>query len=299
MNSKSDLEYMARTLDKSDDYKILRKVKSKKHFQENNSDGPLRCGLILDLETTGLNHLKDEIIEIALLPFLYGLDGTIYQTKKSYHSLQEPTCKIPTEITSITSITDEMTAGKKINISIVEEIIEASDIIVAHNASFDRPFAEKLTSVFKNKPWACSMTEINWASEGFEGAKLAYLLVEAGYFYEGHRAINDCEATLELLAKRLPQSGKTAFGQLLKNARKDTTRIWAVSAPFDKKELLKGRKYRWNSEASGSKPKAWFIDVAEDCIEDEMRFLNEEIFGRKTDLPVVKMSALDRFSERV
>ena len=39
------------------------------------------------------------------------------------------------------------------------------------------------TLVFATKPWACSMTQIDWSSEGFEGTKLAYLACAAGFFF--------------------------------------------------------------------------------------------------------------------
>ena len=37
----------------------------------------LRRGVFLDCETTGLSHEQDQIIELALLPFNYTLDGRI------------------------------------------------------------------------------------------------------------------------------------------------------------------------------------------------------------------------------
>lgn len=42
---------------------------------------------------------------------------------------------------------------------------------------------------------SCSQTQIDWAWEGIEGARLPYLVGSAGYFYDKHRAENDCLAS--------------------------------------------------------------------------------------------------------
>ena len=47
--------------------------------------------------------------------------------------------------------------------------------MIAHNASFDRRFLERFCAGFVTKPWACSMTQVAWAGEGYEGTKLGYL----------------------------------------------------------------------------------------------------------------------------
>ncbi|PHR93689.1 MAG: DNA polymerase III subunit epsilon [Robiginitomaculum sp.] len=298
MPSKTDLEQYARILEQSDEYRILRKIHPRTLFQKNTEQADVRHGLVLDLETTGLNYAVDEVIEIALVPFTYGIGGVIFEVGQPYHSLQETRQAITPEITAITSITEEMTKGQSIDFTIVENFVKIADLVVAHNAAFDRPFAEKIADCFKGKPWACSMSQINWNKEGFEGSKLAYLVAGAGYFYDGHRAVNDCMATLELLATILPKSKERAFAALLRTARKDSIRIWAAGAPYEKKDALKARGYRWNSEGSSSNPKSWFIDLLADDYEIELKFLHEEIFGNNSTLPSSIISALDRFSIR-
>ena len=50
------------------------------------------------------------------------------------------------------------------------------------------------------------MSEPPWREEGFEGLKLAYLAAQSGVFYDKHRALHDCHATLHLLSRSLPAS---------------------------------------------------------------------------------------------
>lgn len=141
------------------------------------------------------------------------------------------------------------------------------------------------------------MSQIPWAEEGFDGMKLAYLATESGFFYDKLRAENDCLAAIEILARPLPRSGRPALEVLLANARKKSARIWATGAPFDLKDTLKARGYRWNGEGMGG-TKAWYIDVDAADREEEVAFLRAEIYGREVDPLITEITAYNRFSDR-
>jgi len=74
-----------------------------------------------------------------------------------------------------------------------------------------------------------------------------YLLMGAGLFADAHRAIGDCQTLLHLLSSPFGAEGKPALTTLLANARETTMRVFAVDSPFDRKDLLKGRGYRWSN----------------------------------------------------
>jgi DNA polymerase III subunit epsilon len=291
-----DLEMMARTLQESGDYHVLRRLVPRHRIEE--ADGqPLWQGLCVDVETTGLDAAHDEIIELAMTPFSFGEDGRIYEVGASFQGLREPAQPIPAQVTALTGIDDAMVAGQSIDPVEVDAFIAPADLVIAHNAAFDRRFLERFCPAFVAKPWACSMSEIDWIEEGHEGRKLVWLAAGAGFFYDRHRAVHDCVAVIELLARPLPTSGVRAMARLLERARAPTWRIWAEGAPFDRKDQLKTRGYHWNPGGIGG-PKAWYIDVVEAQRDNEMAFLQTEIYQREVKPPARRIDAHDRFSDR-
>jgi DNA polymerase III epsilon subunit-like protein len=167
--------------------------------------------LVVDVEATGLDPICNEIIELAMVPFTYARDGRIFSIGEPFNGLREPREPIPPDITRITGITQAMVADKRIDPAEVSRFIHTADLIIAHNAAFDRRFLERFCPGFENKPWGCSMAQIDWKQGGFEGTRLGYLVAGAGLFYDRHRAINDCYAAIEMLATTLPRGGARAL----------------------------------------------------------------------------------------
>lgn len=295
-NSPDDLERMAAELDASGSYRVLRRIPLRSVVNQPD-DTPTRQGLLVDVETTGLDPRRDEIIELAMVPFTYGIDGRVFEIGKPFARLRQPMAPIPARITEITGITNEMVLGRTIDAGEVAAFVNPAAIVIAHNASFDRRFLEADWDVFRDKPWACSMTQVDWAREGFEGGKLAYLAYAAGFFYDRHRAVDDCLAAIELLARPLPKCGLPALQILLEKARQPTWRIVADGAPFELKEVLKDRGYRWNDGVNGA-PRAWYVDVDEADKDAEIAFLMAKIQRRDFAPLLHRIDAYQRFSDR-
>lgn len=297
MSDECSLEAMAAALETSGRYRVLRRLEPRAAVSPPEG-ARSRLGLLVDVETTGLDPGRDEIIELAMVPFSYGLTGEIYSVGEPFQELRQPSVPIPPEITAITGIDDAMVAGRSIDPGEVAHFAAPAALVVAHNAAFDRRFLERFCDVFTTKPWACSMSQVDWAAEGYEGVKLSYLASGAGFFYERHRATHDCLAAIELLAMPLPRSGASGLVQLLERARTPSWRIWAENSPFDLKDILKARGYRWNGDDNGL-PRAWYIDVGDSQKDAELTFLQSEIYQRDVELLVRRIDAYDRFSDRV
>ncbi len=85
--------------------------------------------------------------------------------------------------------------------------------------------------------------------------------------------------------------------KLLEKARRPSWRIWAENAPFDLKDVLKARGYRWNGDDNPN-PRAWYIDVDEGSQAEEIAFLRKEIYLRDVEPLVREITAFNRFSVR-
>ncbi|RWX38835.1 3'-5' exonuclease [Rhizobium leguminosarum] len=286
-------ENMARALEESGNYRILRKLVARP-IASVKRPGFSRLGVILDTETTGLNHRSDEIIEIGAVAFTFNDDGAIGDIVGIYGGLQQPSRPIPPEITRLTGITDAMVEGQLIDIQSLRTLIEPADLIIAHNAGFDRPFCEAFSKVFTGKAWACSVSEIDWSARGFEGTKLGYLVGQAGYFHEGHRAVDDCHALLEIL-DREQHDGESPFTELYRASQRSRIRVFAEHSPFEMKDHLKARGYRW-SDGSDGRLKSWWIEVGEEDLNDELSYLRSDIYRwAEAEPPMVRLTAFDRF----
>jgi DNA polymerase-3 subunit epsilon len=290
------LAAMAEALAKSDDYRILRRLIPRKTFTQSVGQST-KAGILFDVETTGLDQQKDEVIELGMVKFDYLPDGRIVSLRGIFSSFHEPSEPIPLEVTALTGITNEMVAGQRIDEAAVSSFVDDAVIVIAHNASFDRKFAERYWPIFQRKAWGCSATDVEWRKHGFEGSRLGYLLNGAGFFHQAHRAVDDCHALLEILAFELPTTGIPALAALLEQARKKTMRVWAEQSPFDLKHLLKRRSYRW-SDGSDGRPRSWYIDVDESKLDDEIAFLKTEIYLRDVEPRLQTLTAFDRFSVR-
>lgn len=292
------LERLARELEASGRYRVLRRIERRASLPPS-PDCSTRRAVFLDVETTGLDLASDEIIELAMVGFDYDMSGNIRSILPPFSALRDPGRPIPAAVTALTGLTDEMVAGRVIDVKEVRDFLDQAVVVIAHNAGFDRQFCERFCDAFAQLPWACSLNEVPWRDEGFEGSRLTHLATGYGLFFDGHRAVHDCFAGIEILSRPLPRSGRTGLDLLLESARAARRRIWATNSPYELREILKARGYRW-SDGSDGRPKAWYVDVAEDSLDAESDFLRREIY-RRSDVDILsrRITAYERYSARV
>jgi DNA polymerase-3 subunit epsilon len=120
--------------------------------------------------------------------------------------------------------------------------------------------------------------------------------MQFGWFYDGHRAMADCEACLALLAQTLPMADQRVMAVVREAALRDVYLVPAVGAPFDLRDKLRNRGYRWRPDGLPH-GKVWWTMTSNP--EEETSWLAEEIYGRDLAVPIHTVSAFDRFSDRV
>jgi DNA polymerase-3 subunit epsilon len=288
----------AEALEETGNYRVLRRIQGWRDLTPP-PDARLKMGLMVDVETTGLDPEADTIIELGLIPFNYDAAGRIYVVGEPFQAFNDPGRPIPAEITALTGITDDMVKGHRLDVAEIDELFGLANFAVAHHAAFDRRFIEKVAPEAIKKPWGCSMSQVPWNEEGINGRSLEYIAMKQGFFFDGHRAADDCLAAIHMLAQPLPRSGKLAMAALRETAAKKTLRLWAENSPFETKDTLKKRGYKWSDGSIAGKPKAWFFDTIDQAAADrEAEWLKAEIYCRPVPLRVDAFTFYERFSNR-
>jgi DNA polymerase-3 subunit epsilon len=302
------LEDMAQALSAHPDYKVKRRLVPKLDFGPASGAAITRM-LILDTETTGLDYKTEKIIELAMLAVDIDLQtGLPVGPVEIYEGFEDPCRPISPEITQLTGITDADVTGQHLNEAKVQDMVARADLIVAHNAAFDRPFVEARLEVFESKPWACSFAGIDWKAQGRGSAKLEFLASECGLFYDAHRAQVDCHAVLQVLLaplKAVKTSGQfqvagasqtsTGLLQLIASAQNPRTVLRATGSPFESKDKLKARGYRWDAEG-----RVWSCNLkSQEALDAECEWLKAQVYGgRAVRLQLEIQDSRVQFSNR-
>ncbi len=291
-----DFEALAQQLEQHPDYKVLRRL-TPQHLITPELAGQKMCrGVVLDTETTGFDVENDRVIELGMLLFEFDpVSGVIHQVLEVFDELEDPGFEIPPASIAVHHITDDMVRGKRIDDAHVADFLKNVDVVIAHNASFDRPFVEARWPVFETLNWGCSIKDIDWREEGFGSAKLEYLLSTQGYFYEAHRAETDCWALIALLNQVLPQSQQTALLALLEKLNQAQQKVYAINSPFETKDMLKARGYRWSPDL-----RCWSRVLASaPDMQQELSWLKKNVYGdRNARVEVESLGGKVRYSNR-
>lgn len=288
------LEQLATTLSASLDYRVLRRLVRREVLATDPGTSLLK-GVVVDTETTGLDARQGKIIEIGLVAFEYDpVTGQPIRILDAYGALEDPGAPLSTETTAITGITNDMVAGQCIDEARVASLVDNTHLVVAHNAEFDRPFLENRFPVFAELPWGCSLTDIDWISERLGSRKLDYIAFKMGFFFDAHRAEEDCLALLEILSRPLPVSGIPALKRIVDQLGTVDYTLYTSNAPYASKDLLKARQYRWDGEL-----KQWHRTVSgSEAFDAECAWLKTAIYGGSTArIEVLTRDARTRFSK--
>jgi len=105
----NDDDDLARRLEETGRFRVLRRLVPRPIIPREQSKFP-NLALLVDTETTGLLHTRDEIIEVSAVAFTYDDEGAVGDVVGIYSGLRQPSDPIPAEITRLTGITDEMVA---------------------------------------------------------------------------------------------------------------------------------------------------------------------------------------------
>ncbi len=176
---------------------------------------PFVTFVAFDIETTGLDPSREDILELAGLRFtLERKDGKLFAKElNQYQSLAKPAKLIPEEATRIHNITNAMVEDAPDLKSVLQGFVRfcgLSSILVAHNASFDASFLAKAIRkhglVMPQNPVVDSLKIVRKILPEYASHKLGELARRLGDQTELavqqkdlHRAAYDCSVLKEVL----------------------------------------------------------------------------------------------------
>ena len=196
-----------------------------------------------DLETTGLNPLFDDIIEIGAISCTSTGTGT---SEEEFHCLIRTSLYngLPPQIERITGITDALLLKEGLEKSValpnfnawLRRLLEKLEqheqheqqpsghlYLIAHNGdNFDHTFIRRLLyqqcasdSIFNKKArirFADSRTFVQYLCPGIQLTNLGYLCTQSGIRYEGaHRATQDAKFCRDVLMHFIQKYGMSEF----------------------------------------------------------------------------------------
>jgi DNA polymerase-3 subunit epsilon len=219
-----------------------------------------RLAILVDCETTSLDIDTAEPVEVAMQRVWFGAHG-ITRVEETIGWYDQPTQSISPEATRVHGITDADVADEHLSWDDIAPIVEGAEFLIAHNAAFDCPILCRRFPQLAQIPWACSLEDVDWKGYGFDSTKLRFLLQDhCGMHAMGHHAESDVDALCEILGTPFAESGLQPFTLLVESASTPKTRIEAWGAPYEVKDQLKERGYRWDA---GRKVWVWTGDASD------------------------------------
>ena len=207
--------------------------------------------LIVDTETTGLDSAEDHCLEVGSI--LFHVSSRTVLAQQAFllpvsSNKAESINRIPAEITRVSQPWEE---GMKY----LESLIGAADVLVAHNASFDRQWFGMQPLPEVEKPWLCSMDDIAWPVHlnlkprpSVRDLALAYGIP----VWSAHRALTDCIYISEVFRRC------SALETLLLQGL-EPKRLMRAKVSYDERFLAKQAGFRWNDPVRG----AWTRKISE------------------------------------
>jgi DNA polymerase-3 subunit epsilon len=202
-----------------------------------NASARIRYCALLDTETTGLSPATDRTIEVAVALF----DLKHAEVVASFASLIKGEAKNESEEANNIPPTMLPEAREpELVWRAARWIIEPAQVVIAHNADFDKQFTPDL-----GKPWVCSENDIKWPGRA-RGGSLVHLALSLGLgVAHAHRAMSDVD-TLARVLTRLAALGHE-LEPIIVHAMRPKVMCHSL-APFEQKDVVKNAGFRWDGD---------------------------------------------------
>lgn len=164
--------------------------------------------VVFDLETTGLDHWHDRMIEIGA----QRIRG--FEVEAEFSTLIDPGVPLSEAIRKITGIDDSMLVGQPTAATVLPQFLKFIEgaVLVAHNAIFDIGFIRaecERQGIDLQWPVFCSLKMARDLLSFLERRDLGALAEHYGLTFEArHRSIGDVKVTTAVLQRMFEEEGR-------------------------------------------------------------------------------------------
>ena len=200
--------------------------------------------LILDTETTGLDPEQHQCIEVGAVLFDVPQRAVLSQI-----SFLLPCQSNPAQaINGIDPAVSRQPQPWRQALQCFEAMLEAADVVLAHNAAFDRQWFGRGELPAIHKPWLCSMEDLRWPPERQLRATPSVRDLALAYgvpVWAAHRALTDCIYLVQVF-ERCPE-----LEELL-TAGLEPRRLYRARLSYEERHKAREAGFRWNEPISGA-----------------------------------------------
>lgn len=215
-----------------------------------------RTLLILDTETTGLDPETQHCVEVGAI--LFDVQSRAVLAQQSFllpaeTNAAEPINRIPAAVTRLPQPWKE-------GLRWFQNLLGAADVLVAHNAAFDRQWFGRGELPAVTQPWLCSMDDMRWPADRQLRSRPSVRDLALAYgvpVWAAHRALTDCIYLAEVFARC-----EDLEQQLLQGL--EPRQLVRAKVSYDDRQLARDAGFRWNDPIKG----AWARRMSEREIQE-------------------------------
>ena len=200
--------------------------------------------LILDTETTGLDPHQHQCIEVGAVLFDVPRRAVLSQISFLLPCDQNPARSVNGIDPEVSRLPQPWPQA----LEFFEAMLAAADVVLAHNAAFDRQWFGQGPLPAIDKPWLCSMEDLRWPAERQLRATPSVRDLALAYgvpVWAAHRALTDC-IYLAQVFERCPELER------LLQAGLEPRRLYRARLSYEERHKAREAGFRWNEPISGA-----------------------------------------------
>lgn len=202
------------------------------------------CLLILDTETTGLDPQQHQCIELGAILYDVAHRAVLSQISCLFPCTDNPA----RAVNGIDPLVSRLPQPWRPALQCFAAMLDAADVVVAHNAAFDRQWFGRDPLPAIDKPWLCSMEDVRWPADRQLRANPSVRDLALAYgvpVWAAHRALTDCIYLAQVFSR-------CSDLEALLQAALEPRRLYRARLSYEERHRAREAGFRWNEPVSGA-----------------------------------------------